>query len=112
MNAATVNTTTFTLSHGATSIAGLVTLDGAGTTATFNPTVNLTAGLVYTATITTGAQGTNGISLATNRTWTFTTAPAAPTVTMTTPPSGALNVSINVSPTATFSQPTTSIVKP
>ena len=106
MNAATINTTTFTLTQAGMPIVGVVTLDGAGTTATFNPTLDLSAGLIYTATITTGVQGINGLFLATARTWTFTTAGVAlaPTVTMTTPASGASNVSVNISPTATFNQ--------
>ncbi len=105
MNLATINTTTFTLTQAGTTVVGLVTLDGAGTTATFNPTTDLTAGLVYVATITTGAQGTNGMSLATSFTWMFTTALPAPTVTSTTPASGATGVALNTSPTATFSMP-------
>ena len=72
MNSATINTTTFTLAQGATPFTGIVTLDVAGTTATFNPTLDLTAGLVYTATITTGAQDTNGMALAANYVWMFT----------------------------------------
>ncbi len=106
MNPTTINTTTFTLRQAGTPIAGVVSLNGAGTTATFNPTANLTAGLVYTATITTGAQGTNGVALATNFVWTFTAlgGGAAPTVTSTTPLTGATNVALTVSPTATFSQ--------
>jgi hypothetical protein len=106
MNPATINTTTFTLRQAGTPIVGVVTLNVAGTTATFNPTMNLTAGLVYTATITTGAQGTNGVALATNFVWTFTAQGGglAPTVTSTTPLNGATNVALAVSPTATFSQ--------
>ena len=107
MNSATINTTTFTLAQGATPFTGIVTLDVAGTTATFNPTLDLTAGLVYTATITTGAQDTNGMALAANYTWMFTTGTVGqpPTVTSTTPLSNAMNVAVSVSPTAMFSQP-------
>jgi hypothetical protein len=46
----------------------------AGTTATFNPTSDLTSGgTEYTATITTGATDLAGNALATNEIWTFTT---------------------------------------
>ncbi len=106
MNATTINATTFTVAQGATPIAGVVTLNGATNTATFNPTVNLSAGLVYTATITTGAQDTNGLALAANYIWMFTTATVVlpPTVTSTTPAAGATGVALTVSPTATFSR--------
>lgn len=106
MNAGTLTTTTFTVRQGATPVAGVVTVNAAGTTATFNPTADLTAGLVYTATITTGAQDTGGLALAANYTWMFTAAANAlpPTVTSTTPATNATNVTLNVSPTATFSK--------
>ena len=54
MNPATISQTTFTLTQGATPIAGAVTYAAVGTTATFTPTSNLTANTLYTATITTG----------------------------------------------------------
>jgi len=107
MNMSTINMTTFTLAQGATPIAGAVMLDGATNTATFDPTVDLTAGLVYTATITTGAQDTGGLALAANHTWMFTagiTTALPPMVNSTTPLPGAMNVALNVSPTAVFDQ--------
>ena len=53
MDPASVNTSTFTLSEGTGTapLAGAVTLDVAGTTATLNPTANLKAGTSYTARI-------------------------------------------------------------
>lgn len=106
MNMTTINMTTFTLVQGATPIAGVVTLNSATNTATFNPTLDLTAGLVYTATITTGAMDTGGLALAANYTWMFTTGTVVlpPTVTVTTPAPGATSVALTVSPTATFSR--------
>ena len=107
MNATTINATTFTLAQGATPIVGVVTYNAVTNTATFNPTVDLTTGLVYTATITTGAQDTNGVALAAPFTWMFTTGTSMlpPTVMTTSPLANAMNVPITVSPTATFSQP-------
>jgi hypothetical protein len=75
MNAATINATTFTLvGPGA---AGSVTYDAPDITATFTPNPPLALNSTYTATITTGAQDIFGNAMATDFTWTFTTAAAA-----------------------------------
>ena len=76
MDPSTLNTTTFTLKQGTTVIPGVVAYTG-GTTASFNPVNALSQGLVYTATITTGAKSAMGIPLANNYVWNFTTANAA-----------------------------------
>ncbi|MFA5300944.1 MAG: Ig-like domain-containing protein, partial [Lutibacter sp.] len=55
------------------------TVSYSGTTATFNPTNDLTGGLVYTATVTTGAKDLAGNAIATSKMWSFTT--LAPVVT-------------------------------
>jgi len=83
MDPATVNTSTFTLSEGTGTapVSGAVTLDVAGTTATLDPAASLKAGTVYTARVT-GAKDLAGNTVAT-RTWTFTTAQAVPTSTVT-----------------------------
>ena len=83
MDPASVNTSTFTLSEGTgtTPLAGAVTLDVAGTTATLNPTANLKAGTSYTARVT-GAKDLAGNTV-TAKTWTFTTAAATSTTTVT-----------------------------
>lgn len=104
MDPSTITGATFTLNQGATVIAGAVTY--AGTTATFTPASNLTAGALFTATITTGAKDPTGNALAANFVWTFTTAPA-PNVTSTNPASAAINVPLNQKITATFNQPMT-----
>ena len=69
MNAATISTSTFTVKDGSTSIAGVVNYSG--TVATFTPGSNLTAGVTYTATITTGAKSVTNKALASNYSWTF-----------------------------------------
>jgi hypothetical protein len=78
MDAATINTTTFTLKQGATVIPGTVSYSG--TTASFNPTNSLVIGTIYTATITNGAKNVVGTPLANDYVWNFTTILAPPVV--------------------------------
>ncbi|MCX7027601.1 MAG: ice-binding family protein [Spirochaetes bacterium] len=74
MTAATINATTFTLTGpSATAIAGTVTLNDLGTTATFSPAGTFAGNTVYTATITTGAQDMLANPLAASFVWSFTT---------------------------------------
>ena len=75
MNPATISGTTFTLTG--PGAAGTVAYDVANLTAIYTPTAPLALNTLYTATVTTGAQDLFGNGLATNRTWTFTTAVAA-----------------------------------
>jgi len=106
MNADTLNPLTFTLDDGTTSVAGSVSY--AGTTATFNPFVDLDANTVYFATITTGAEDLAGNSLASDFEWSFTTGDTAdilpPTVTSTVPSIGSIGVPLGQSLSATFSE--------
>jgi len=74
MDPATITTTTFTLAQGAAPVPGTVTYATTGTTATFTPTSPLAINTTYTAKITTGAKDTTGQALASDFTWTFTTA--------------------------------------
>src|SRR4051812_24161664 len=74
MNAATINTSTFTVTSAGGAVAGTVTYVAATQIATFTPSANLAFSTLYTATITTGAKDTFGNGLAANFTWTFTTA--------------------------------------
>lgn len=71
MNPATITSSTFNLKQGTTSIAGTVTYSG--NMATFTPSVSLTGGTAYTATVTTGVKDAAGNALAANFTWNFTT---------------------------------------
>ncbi|MEO8662445.1 MAG: Ig-like domain-containing protein, partial [Bryobacteraceae bacterium] len=106
MNPTTVNTLTFTLKHGVTPVVGTVTPNGV--TATFVPLGNLLPNTLYTATITTGAKDPEGVALAANYVWTFTTAPSLdltpPTVISTIPTNGATNVPVASVLSATFSE--------
>ena len=80
MDAATINTSTFTLRQGTTVIPGTVSYSG--TTASFNPTNSLALGMVYTAAITNGAKNVAGTPLASDYVWQFTTMlnPPAPII--------------------------------
>ena len=100
MDPATITATTFTLTGpGAASVGG--TLSYSGSTATFTPTAVLATGVLFTATITTGAKDPSGVGLTANYVWTFTTA-LAPKVSSTTPASGGTNVPLNQKIAATF----------
>jgi len=105
MSAASINSTTFTLAApGGVAVPGTVTLNSAGTVATFTPTGGVLAqSTTYTATITTGAESAGGFLLAANYVWTFTTITTPPTVTVV-PANGATGVPVNQVLTATFSE--------
>ena len=100
MNPATITPSTFTLQAGLTPVAGSVTY--ANGTATFTPTGGLVPGTVYTGTITTGAADPQGVPLAVNYVWNFTTRPA-PMVTSTVPANGATNIALGSGLAANFS---------
>jgi ketosteroid isomerase-like protein len=103
MDPATINATTFALvGPGATSVGGTVSYSGG--TATFAPSTNLATGVLFTATITTGAKDPSGVGLSANYVWTFTTA-SNPKISFTTPASGATNVPVNQKIAATFDTP-------
>lgn len=118
MLAATLNSSTFTLSKGSVVVStGSVTYRN--NTAELALISNLDVGTIYTVTITTGAKSAEGVALLSNFVWKFTTAsspgvvPAAappvvdttpPTVSSTTPRNLDTNVALNKLITATFSE--------
>jgi YVTN family beta-propeller protein len=87
MDTSRVTSDTFTLKTGATTVAAAVTYNSTDRVATLNPDSDLAPGTTYTATISTGAKDVAGNALASDKTWTFTTAPAgggtSETVTLT-----------------------------
>lgn len=71
MNPLTINNTTFMVKQGSNVVAGVVTYNGS--TATFTPSGQLLSGVIYTATITTGAKNPAGTPMANNYVWNFST---------------------------------------
>ena len=109
MDSTTITGATFTLTGpGVTPVIGTVTYSSVGVSATFTPTSALATGVLFTATITTGATDLAGNPFAGAFTWTFTTGlgpdVTAPAITSTTPASGAGSVAPNAGINATFSK--------
>jgi hypothetical protein len=73
MDASTIIAANFTLAAGASAVTGTVTYNVASHAATFAPSVILTAGTLYTATVTTGVKDAAGNAMFANKVWTFTT---------------------------------------
>lgn len=96
-----VNGTNFRLRLDTTLVPAVVSYNPLTRVATLNPSVTLTADRVYTATLT-GIRDAAGNTMATS-TWSFTTGPG-PTITATTPASGATAVRRNANATTTFSE--------
>jgi hypothetical protein len=71
MDAGSLDTSSFTLTLGTTPVPGAVSYSG--TVASYTPTVNLYSETTYTATIRYAVKNLNGVSLANEYTWTFTT---------------------------------------
>lgn len=104
MTASTLAASSFTVKASGTAVGG--TVDYTGTTATFTPSTNLAANIVYTATIKAGIEDEAGNPLATDYSWSFTTAPdtTPPTVLSTTPANNAVDVPVNSVITVVFSE--------
>jgi len=101
MDPSTINSATFTLRQGENSITGAVSY--ANNIASFDPAIALLPNLIYTATITNGVKNTDGIQMANNYVWTFTTGTIiAPRVMLTSPLNNATGVALNKVVTATF----------
>ena len=113
MNPATINAATFTVACpvGA-AVAGTVAYAVASRVATFTPAANLPDNALCTATVTTGATDTTGLTLVSNFVWTFRTGVAAdttrPRVTLTIPatstPGPTVGVATNTAISAVFSE--------
>jgi len=78
MASATIGNSSFTLYHGSTQIAGIVTYNAPSRTATFTPGVNLAAGAAFQATLTTAITSSfASVPLVAPVVWIFST-PGAP----------------------------------
>ena len=108
INALTLTAATFRLAAGANAVTGTVAYATGTSTATFTPSVPLTAGTAYTATLTPGVQDPAGNALAKAFSWSFTTAAAPdtvpPAVLSTSPAANATAVLLTAPVTATFSK--------
>lgn len=71
MNAASINSSSFTLNNG---VSGVVAYDSMTSIATFTPSADLAYNTHYTATITTSATDADGNTMSASKTWSFTTA--------------------------------------
>ena len=109
INASSVTGTTFQLRDAGNNLIS-ATLNTSSSQVTLTPSAALAGSTVYTVTITGGASGVKdlaGNALASNFTWSFTTASVdntPPTVTSVSPVNGATGVSINTTVTANFSE--------
>ena len=89
----TLTPSTFTLTQGMSAVSGTVVLDAMTNTVSFIPSIFLTEGLAYRATVTTGAHSASGAALTMDHAWTFTTIAAIPpAVTSVTPLENSINV--------------------
>lgn len=110
MNGTTLNLASFTLFdvNSSTQVTTTVPVDYANRVADLTLEANLSKETVYNATITTAAKDENGVALASDYVWTFTTGSFAdetpPTVVSTSPRNNDVNVSISKIVTATFSE--------
>lgn len=109
MDATTIDTTSFTVKGASEpALIGTVSLDADTNTASFTPNSNLTASVVYTATLTTSVTSAAGVALENNHVWTFssgtTSDTTAPTVSSTDPADAATDVALNRSIRADFDE--------
>jgi hypothetical protein len=102
MDPSTITSSTYIIKHGTTVIPGVVTY--AGMTATFTPNDPLTTNTVYTGIITKAVTDIAGNAMAADYTWSFATG-ILPTVILTDPTNGAINVTRNKIIMAIFSTP-------
>ncbi len=99
-----VSATSFTLMQGTVSVDGAISY--AGVTASFNPNADLLPGTEYTASLTTDIKNLAGNAMENQYSWTFTTEDAKifPTVILTDPLDVAIDVLVNQTITAEFSE--------
>ncbi len=108
MDESTINASTVTLTDASGSVVPAdLTYTASNRRVTLNPIPNLVGGAIYTARVRGGVDGVKDAAqnpLAVDRVWTFTIEATPPTVTSTSPASGATGVSRTANITATFSE--------
>lgn len=106
MDPLSINTGTFTIKNGSTTVPG--TVNYSGTSASFTPSADLAPNTKYTVTVTTGAKDLAGNALAADYVFSFTTTVppdvTPPTVVSVNPYNTAINVPVNKVITGTFSE--------
>lgn len=106
MSPSTITILSFTLKQGTVNISGVTGYTDS--TATFNPAANLAPNTVYTVTITTGVRDAEGINMAQDFTWIFTTGGipdiTSPAVNSMNPLNNATDVAGNKVVAFTFSE--------
>ena len=106
MDPSSINTSSFTLKHGTTNVAG--TTSYSGMTALFDPSADLAANTLYTATLSTGAKNNSGTGSAEDYMWTFTTGTIAdivlPAVSEMNPADNETGVALNHAIIIAFSE--------
>jgi hypothetical protein len=105
LDAASVSSSSFTLTAAdGTAVTGSVSYDDATQTATFRPSAPLSTSTSYTARLTTAIRSDDEAPLASDYTWSFTTAATSPPVVVgVSPTAGATNVALGLPVTVTFS---------
>lgn len=110
LEASSVSGASFTLveTSSSTAVSGTVSYDASTDTATFTPGADLLNGTQYTATLSTALSDVAGNAMSSDFSWNFTTVAAGdttpPSVSSTTPGSGAVDVAINSTVAAIFSE--------
>jgi hypothetical protein len=105
MTSGTINSTNLVLRNQAgTTQAAAVTYDAATRTATINPTADMANSNTHSVTVTTGVQNADGLAMAAQYVFSFTTVAAtpAPQVTLVAPLAGSIDRAVTVNAKATF----------
>lgn len=104
-----VNSSTFTVTSGGVPVAGTVSYNSSAHVATFTPSVPLSPGITYTATLSSAITDLSGNHLSPTS-WSFTTAPVSggggsvPSVVSTSPLANQTGVSTGTTVTAVFNK--------
>ncbi|MGD8747439.1 MAG: Ig-like domain-containing protein, partial [Balneolaceae bacterium] len=106
MDPSTINATTFQVTLNGSVVSG--TVNYSGTTATFTPASDLEFNSTYAVTVTTGVQDLAGNNMASNVSWSFTTASppdnTPPQISSTNPADNQKDLPVNTSITVMFSE--------
>ena len=108
VNASTITSSNVTLkTAGGSTVASTIAYDATTRTVSLTPNSSLAVSSTYTVRLAAAIAATDGATLGSDVSWTFTTAssaPPAPTVTSRAPAASATGIPTYVTPTATFSR--------